>query len=84
MYGVYTYKRCASMEISAAFIEEILCWRVRMVETTLMASQFKISERVRKNVFSMQQSKNVSPRKTIKYHLAFLSIVSALLHASTI
>lgn len=34
------------MEISAALIEEILFWRVRMVETTLMASQLKISERV--------------------------------------
>lgn len=87
IYGFYTYKRCASMEISAALIEEILFWRVRMVETTLMASQLKTSERVNFFfLFFFPATKRIlasGKKKTIIFHI-FLSIVSVRLRASTI
>lgn len=72
IYGFYTYKRCASMEISAALIEEILFWRVRMVETTVMASQLKISEQVNFFFFLPQSEFYPPERKKQSYFTFFI------------
>lgn len=82
IYGFYTYKRCASVEISEALIEEILFWRVRMVETTLMALQLKINERV---FFFCHKANFILWKENKKNNFSFfLSIVSVRLQASTI
>lgn len=64
------------MEISATLIEEILYWRVRMVETTVMASQLKISERVNFFFFSFffpatKRILSSGKKKTIIFHIFY-------------